>query len=547
MRLRTALLASAVCLFFAQFAAAADAPSLKVGSRNVAVIEPPVAHPAEAPCVVPLYHGAQFGANNYDIAYNPPANCPGPYATIVLSVDISLNKGIQYDRTGTIWLGGVPLWFGTTAEPDPKLGPSWHFERDVTDYTSLLNSAQTGYVLIANYTNSQDTSIITSSGKLLFYPATANYPAPTVPDMIVPLAAPGGGTIGLNTGKDKAVIDQSLPTNIRRAALDVYLQGQSNDEFWYTCVPNKLASELESCGGGSFREGEISVDGMPAGVAPVFPWIFTGGIDPYLWAPIPGVQTLDFKPFRVELSPFAGVLSDALTKHKITLQVHGANSYFSVAGALMLYLDSGVTQVSGSVTQNTLTAKPMPVITKSLKTDNGDITGDLDTTAQRNFTIAGTVVDSAGTEQVAVTQLGDFANDQTFDITDSVYKQLISQTTDTAVQTTVTGSSGTNTYARTYHYPLTVDIVEKFLTDGNLSLLSTIGQSYQTNGVTIVGGVENTNSLQDSINSQDKLILNSSFQIVGHGGMQSTANYATSSSTVPCFGRTLTAAKNVLT
>ena len=90
----------------------------------------------------------------------------------------------------------------------------------------------------------------------------------------------------------------TLPTNITDAYLDVFAQGQSNDEFWYSCVPNDLATELESCSNTAFRESEITIDGTPAGVAPVYPWIFTGGIDPFLWIPIPGVQTLNFRPYR---------------------------------------------------------------------------------------------------------------------------------------------------------------------------------------------------------------------------------------------------------
>ena len=101
-----------------------------------------------------------------------------------------------------------------------------------------------------------------------------------------------------------------MPTNIERVYLDVIAQSQSNDEFWYFCVPNDQTSNLESCGNTAFRETEVWIDGQPAGVAPVYPWIYTGGIDPYLWEPIPGVQTLDFKPYRVDLTPFAGVLSD---------------------------------------------------------------------------------------------------------------------------------------------------------------------------------------------------------------------------------------------
>jgi len=60
----------------------------------------------------------------------------------------------------------------------------------------------------------------------------------------------------------------------------------------------------------AFREGEISIDGAPAGAAPVYQWIYTGGIDPFFWEPIPGVQALNFCPYRIDLTPFAGVLSN---------------------------------------------------------------------------------------------------------------------------------------------------------------------------------------------------------------------------------------------
>ena len=122
MKIRTTLLVCALMALAANAAFAmgpAKVPFTK-GSGNVAVIEPPVAHPDETPCVVKLYKNAQFGASNVYFLYKPPANCPGPYSTIVLSVDVSLDAGIQYDRSGTIWIGGVPLWFGTTAEPTPN-------------------------------------------------------------------------------------------------------------------------------------------------------------------------------------------------------------------------------------------------------------------------------------------------------------------------------------------------------------------------------------------------------------------------------------------
>ena len=52
-------------------------------------------------------------------------------------------------------------------------------------------------------------------------------------------------------------------------------------------MPDDVSAELQSCGGTAFREAEISIDGQAAGVAPVYPWIYTGGIDVLLWRPYP--------------------------------------------------------------------------------------------------------------------------------------------------------------------------------------------------------------------------------------------------------------------
>ena len=101
-------------------------------------------------------------------------------------------------------------------------------------------------------------------------------------------AVPTGGTVTLNTPSDQLAATFTLPPNVERAYLDVFAQSQSGDEFWYTCAPNDVAGELFNCGSTGFREGEVSIDGQPAGVAPIYPWIYTGGIDPYLWRPIPG-------------------------------------------------------------------------------------------------------------------------------------------------------------------------------------------------------------------------------------------------------------------
>ncbi len=518
-----------------------------VGSPNEAVIEPPVPHPNEPACVVTLVTKAKFGADAVNYSYTPPSACPGPWGVVTLSLDIGLNPGIQYDRSGLLTMAGVPLWFGTTAEPSPTLAPHWHVEKDVTDYSALYTAPQTGFLQIANYYNAQITSTITATAWLTFYPPTRKFPAPATADVVLPLPA-GGGTAGLSTGADKLSITQALPKNILHAVLDVYLQGQQYDEFWYTCVPNVDTTLLESCGGGALREGEISIDGTPAGVAPVYPWIFTGGIDPNLWTPIPGVQTLDFKPFHADLSPFAGVLSQG-ARHTIAVSVFGADQYFSATGALRLFLDPSARTVSGGITSNTLTKYPTRLINRSInRTSPNDLTATVDTSDTRDFTITGTVDGSRGLLTNTVTEHVDFHNNQAFSVSPSLYDQRIDQRTAVRITSVSNQQNVTAKRYETLEYPLGVVIVEHFQPGGNIVQDTRIDQQFLSYDESLLNGTTTAaNSLSDSISTQDSLALSSSYNIIGNSGQASTATYLRQGTSAPCFKRTLGAAGGVLT
>jgi hypothetical protein len=104
---------------------------------------------------------------------------------------------------------------------------------------------------------------------------------------------------------------------------------ESTDEQWFACLPNDLSAinDLFGCGNTDFRETEITIDGHPAGIAPVSPWVYTGFL-PDQWRPISAVQTLDFVPYRVNLRPFAGLLNDG-NRHTIALSVFNDDSYFT--------------------------------------------------------------------------------------------------------------------------------------------------------------------------------------------------------------------------
>src|ERR1700741_4654717 len=312
-RWRKSLTITAILCFFTGIG---TTQNLQIGSSNTVTADPPVPRPDAKPCIVSLFAGLQFV--NFNIPtyqYTPPSGCPAPWQKVVFTADFSVTAGRQFDRTAIVDMGFVNLYFGTTAEPRASLAPSWHVERDVTDYSALFASPQSGSVILGNIVNSTYTGIISGSASLEFYPASEHDSAQRVPDAVLPLRQ-SNGSGGFNdpaflaTSTDQLASTLTLPGNVEKAYLYVITQSQIGDEFWYSCVPNDVANELQSCGGTAFREAEISIDGQPAGVAPVYPWIYTGGVDPYLWRPTPGVQALNFMPYRVDLTPFAGQLSD---------------------------------------------------------------------------------------------------------------------------------------------------------------------------------------------------------------------------------------------
>lgn len=523
-----------------------------VGSSNTATADPPVPHPHTQPCKVVLFTHVRFADfNAQPFSYAPPADCPAPWAKVILVGDFSVSEGIQYDRTANIWLGPTNIYFGTTSEPDPSDSRHWTIQRDLTDYSSIFTTAQDGAADIGNLVNKTYTGVIYGTVTMYFYPPSAKASAPVTADQVIAFSGgPTGGTVALDaTGQCcQPSLSQTLtlPTNIQKAYLDVFAQSQNDDEFWYTCVPNNVASALESCPNTAFRESEITIDGNPAGVAPVYPWIFTGGIDPYLWFPIPGVQTLNFIPYRVDLSPFASLLDDG-NQHTIAMSVFNADDYFSATASLLLYLDHGSTQVTGAVTQNTLTA-PSPVITEKISSSRNSIGGTVNTVNTHDFTISGYVNTSAGTVTTTLAQSIDFSNLQKFTINDVAYVQDITQNTNISATTTVVDSAGTYVDNVTTGWPMSMDIVLAFNSDGSGTQTTTVNQNYAVEDeATLNGNVVSFSNVHNGVTPTDTLEFNSSFQITGNENQSSAQSYYAYNNAGYCYSKSLTAANNILT
>ncbi|MBV9333995.1 MAG: peptide-N(4)-(N-acetyl-beta-glucosaminyl)asparagine amidase [Candidatus Eremiobacteraeota bacterium] len=488
------------------------------GAGYPVTAEPPVSHPDEAPCVDKLFSphtpplqsgqlnvGDFADYSDHPFNYTPPANCPGPYAKIIFKMHFRVTAGVQYDRTGAVWIGATNVFFGTTAEPGQNASPQWNVERDVTEYAPIFAQSSIGQASVYNIVNSQYTGIIYGTAELDFYPATKQFPAPVVADAIYPLVSgPTGGYVDLNTPTDQMTGTFTFPTNVDAAYLDVFLESQGGDEFWYSCFPNDLAQKLNNCGGTAFREGEVTVDGQPAGVAPVYPWIYTGGIDPYLWIPIVGVETLNFKPYRVDLSPFAATLDDG-NPHTIAVSVFNDDNYFAANGALLVYEDHGSTQVTGGLIKNGTAMAPAQTVVERVKFDQyGNAKGSIKTTATHPVSLKGYVITSRGRVTTEVTQNISFSNVQKINVTSSQFTQNIAQNTTIASNVRTTSARGSLKAQSQWTYPLNMKY--NYVVSGSTAT-QTADMLQTKNG----SGLDQSRkraqswSLLDTINSSDTL------------------------------------------
>ncbi|HEY3768947.1 MAG TPA: peptide-N4-asparagine amidase [Candidatus Angelobacter sp.] len=546
----TAKIFTVACLLLATLALSAQAipaPGLVIGTGNTATADPALARPNTTPCVVTLFSNFVFADfSTHPFSFAPPAACPGPWAKVVLNADFSIQAGLQFDRTANIWIGGVNVYFGTTSEPSGATARAWHIERDLTDYSALLNSTQNGRVDLGNIVNSQFTSSLFGTATLQFYPLDRHEDAARTADMVLPLASdPTGGTTFLNTTTDTLAKTFILPANVERAFIDVISQSQSGDEFWYTCVPNDVTTELQSCGNTGFRESEISIDGVAAGVAPVYPWIYTGGIDPLLWRPIPGVQTLNFPAYRVDLTPFAALLSNG-QPHQVAVSVFNANVGFSTTATLLVFEDHGAKQITGALTRNTL-GPPSPHVVENLNTvGDGTITGFVTVSAARDYRVEGFVETSHGRVETSVRHNIQFTNRQDFNITDLAFVQNIKQRTTISSETSTSGQGG-GSIQQQFEWPLDMNINFTVNADGSGGFqTTTVKQQFQSATTQHGDGPSTFSVVSNTVTPSDTLVFDANFNITGFQNQQSSQEFFSNDSSNGCFSRKITAANGLL-
>lgn len=485
-RRTAAVLAAAVALAAPGVSAAHASPLssyIEQGSDDPVTAQPAVSTPDTRHCTVTL--ADQFPSNaadgspqNYSGTLTAPQECQGPWTKVVLSSTTTVS-GRQYDRSGTLAIGGVTVWFGTTQEPAGATPTTFGFTKDITDFSSLLKQPQSFTGGYGNYTSSVYTGVYRQTVKITYYMADRTHPAPTVPDTVV--AVPVND---LHPGASATAATLSdLPRNITGARLQLTLKGNGCDEQWFTAVPDEVAAKFPGdglCAASAYREAAVSVDGQRAGAVGTFPHIYSGGIVPTLWRPVLAQNTLDLRPETLDLTPFAGALVDG-RPHTVGFSITPLNDNWNVAAVLFLFTDHHRAQTSGKLTRDDVAEAPATAINSSAVTDGAV---DYRETAKRSDVISGYVDSSSGRITTTVTTSRTFANAGT--VSDDGLIQTVRQS-DVLSSRSVSTKHGrpvaTSLVAESY--PITVNFsAADYKDDQNFSLKGSVDLTQNVSSVT---------------------------------------------------------------
>lgn len=443
------------------------------GTDDPVVAAPPVSRPDTRHCTVTLARDFDSNAADgsqqfYSGTLTPPADCRGPWAKVVLDQTVTVS-GRQYDRSGELTIGGTEVWFGTTEEPSGAVPTTYHVATDVTRFAALLGSPQPFRGGIGNYVTDVYTGNYRQSVTLTYYTAARHHPAATTPDVVRGFASqqakPGAETVHFGLSK--------LPRNITRAYVEVTLKGNGCDEQWFSGVPDDVAARYPDagmCGHGPYREAAVALDGTAAGAVTTFPHIYSGGIVPTLWRPVPAIGTFALYPETLDVTPFAGRLVDG-GSHDLAVTVPGANDNWDVVATVLLYTDHHAARTSGALTTDRVAASANPTTTEKPLPGNGT---RVDVRAGRDDVTAGYVDTSAGRVHTTVRSVLSYRSID--DVTAAGMAQSIRQTV-SGRQTSESTMDGHRVAAsrHEFSYPLSVDYSAAAYTDDqNFSLTGTV-------------------------------------------------------------------------
>ncbi len=241
----------------------------------------------------------------------------GEWSKILLRIDGRLydpiyHRPVQYDRVLWIYANDVPIFWGSTPQRY-----NWTVTADVTLFYSILRGNVTFEIWLPN-------AVVPSigvTGRFLLNITLLLYPGEkpsNLPDTIIPLWKREVFR------KDISVksFEVNVPENTTRAVLLLYTKGNGYEEFWYYF-------------GDIVRELKIYSDDKLLALVHPMHTIYTGGMSPFLWRPLPAVRAYAEEPTLIDLT---GALPLLVGSRNLTVELSGIfGSYWQIGGALLLW------------------------------------------------------------------------------------------------------------------------------------------------------------------------------------------------------------------
>ncbi|KAF2467066.1 uncharacterized protein BDR25DRAFT_72869 [Lindgomyces ingoldianus] len=461
-------------------------PGLALNSRasnasssllDVIQVSPPVLNPAKPSCEQQTLMAHTF-AWSYGVPfvgdYRPPS-CEFNRVTFNFTVT---SAGRQFDRLALMFFNDTEIWRTSTAEPT-QTGIIWTYIKDMSNYLVLFREPQKiifdlGNLVDDTYTGSFNTTLTAT----FFIENKAMDSA----DMIVPVSAKQSASnrpSGFVVPDQRAIRSLSLPQNIKKAVFSISACGQAAEEFWWSNVLSSDTQVFENqttlYGYSPFRELQLYIDGVLAGVAWPFPVIFTGGVVPGFWRPVVGIDAFDLHEDEVDITPFLPILCDG-KEHSFEIRVAGiaddgaghgnltqtVGSNWVVTGKVFLWLDSSDSITTGSAPTVDMQEPSLALSSSVRKGSNGTVTSlDYSIKVMRRLSVRSTIETSSGSEVVTWHQnltysnIGQFSNGGN----DQINKQATSGT-----------DVSSNQYSKAFEYPLWVSSSYAMLPGGNYTI-----------------------------------------------------------------------------
>ncbi|KAL4900598.1 hypothetical protein BDW74DRAFT_94574 [Aspergillus multicolor] len=322
------------------------------------------------------------------VGYYVPPDCN--FDTVRINLTVT-SRGRQFDRLAYMWLGDVEVFRTSTAEPTAN-GIIWTYIKDLSQYNVLWKKPQKiifdlGNLIDDTYTGSFNVTV------------TAHFSHENnvrTADLVVPISSQSSGlnsSSAFNVPSQQAKVSYRFNSRVSRALVSISACGQSAEEFWWS---NVFSSDTETFdndlvelyGHSPFREIQLYIDDILAGVTWPFPIIFTGGVSPGFWRPIVGIDAFDLRAPEIDISPFLPLLTDG-SYHSFEIRVVGLDvssngtatlsdqvgSYWVVSGNIFLYLSDStheqlpVSAISGQ-SPEVIAPTPTFTVTRELGRDS---------------------------------------------------------------------------------------------------------------------------------------------------------------------------------